>query len=102
MQAIDMHAHIQTGERAKQGWGHIAKAGLPMNTGKWRSDPDGMAEMYQSQNMMAVIFDVDGETRSGVKMDNGETAALDEKISGHVHRLWQRGSRGRARSLKSK
>src|ERR1700683_3101540 len=69
-----MHAHIQTGERAKQGWGHVAKAGLPMNTGKWRPDPDGMAEMYQSQNMMAVIFDVDGETRSGVKMDNGETA----------------------------
>jgi predicted TIM-barrel fold metal-dependent hydrolase len=79
LQAIDMHAHIQTGERAKQGWGHIAKAGLPMNTGKWRSDPDGMAEMYQSQNMMAVIFDVDGETRSGVKMDNGETAAWMKK-----------------------
>ena len=79
LQAIDMHAHIQTGERAKQGWGHVAKAGLPMNTGKWRPDPDGMAEMYQSQNMMAVIFDVDGETRSGVKMDNGETAAWMKK-----------------------
>ncbi len=38
-----------------------------------------MAEMYQSQNMMAVIFDVDGETRSGVKMDNGETAAWVKK-----------------------
>ena len=75
LQAIDMHAHIQTGERAKQGWGQIAKAGLPMNTGKWRSDPDGMAEMYQANHMMAVIFDVDGETRSGVKMENGETAA---------------------------
>jgi len=79
IKAIDMHAHIQTGERAKQGWGHIAKAGLPMNTGQWRSDPDGMAEMYQANHMIAVIFDVDGETRSGVKMDNGETAAWVKK-----------------------
>ena len=92
LKAIELHADIQTGERAKQGWGHIAKAGLPMNTGKWRPDPDGMAEMYQSQNMMAVIFDVDGETRSGVKMDNGETAGWMEKISGYVHRLRQRRS----------
>lgn len=48
LQAIDMHAHIQTGERAKQGWAHVAKAVLPMNTGKWRSDPDGMAELIVS------------------------------------------------------
>jgi predicted TIM-barrel fold metal-dependent hydrolase len=75
LKAIDMHVHILTGERAKHGWPPAAKTGLPISTGKWRSDPDGMAEMYQSLEMMAVIFDVDGETRSGVKIDNGETAA---------------------------
>jgi uncharacterized protein len=79
LKAIDMHAHIQTGDRAKQGWANAAKAGLPINTGRWRTDPDGMAEMYQHHEMMAVIFDVDGETRSGVKMDNGETAAWMRK-----------------------
>ena len=79
LKAIDMHVHILTGERAKQGWASTVKAGLPMNTGKWRSDPDGMAEMYQSLEMMAVIFDVDGETRTGVKIDNGETAAWVKK-----------------------
>lgn len=79
LKAIDMHVHILTGDRAKQGWASIAKTGPPMNTGKWRSDPDGMAEMYQSHEMMAVIFDVDGETRSGVKIDNGETAAWVKK-----------------------
>ena len=70
LKAIDTHAHILTGERAKQGWAHSAKAGLPLNTGQWRADPDSMAEMYQHHEMMAVIFDVDGETRS-VILSNG-------------------------------
>jgi len=79
LQAIDMHVHILTGDRAKQGWAPVTKAGLPMNTGKWGNTPDEMAVMYQSLNMMAVIFDVDGETRSGMKIDNGETAAWMKK-----------------------
>ena len=79
LKAIDMHAHIQTGERAKHGWAQAAKAGFPISTGRWRPDPDGMAEMYQHHEMMAVIFDVDGETRSGVKIDNGETASWMKK-----------------------
>ena len=29
--------------------------------------PDEMAEMYQRLNMMAVIFDVDQETRTGIE-----------------------------------
>jgi uncharacterized protein len=74
-----MHAHILTGDRAKQGWGHAAKAGLPINTGKHGHSPDAMAAMYQGLNMMAVIFDVDGETRSGLKIDNGETAGWMRK-----------------------
>lgn len=79
LKAIDMHVHILTGDRAKQGWTPVAKAGLPTSTGKWTTEPDNMAEMYQSLDMMAVIFDVDGETRSGLKIDNGETAAWVKK-----------------------
>ena len=79
LEAIDMHVHILTGDRAKQGWAPATKAGLPMNTGKWGHTPDEMAVMYQSLRMMAVIFDVDGETRSGLKIDNGETAAWVKK-----------------------
>ena len=79
LKAIDMHAHILTGERAKQGWDHAAKAGLPISTGPYGTTPDEMAAMYQGLDMMAVIFDVDGETRSGLKIDNGETAGWMKK-----------------------
>jgi predicted TIM-barrel fold metal-dependent hydrolase len=79
LQAIDMHAHILTGDRAKQGWGYAAKAGLPISTGKYGHSPDEMAAMYQGLNMMSVIFDVDGETQSGLKIDNAETAGWMKK-----------------------
>jgi hypothetical protein len=43
LKAIDMHAHIRTGDRAKQQSGD----GVPRNTGKLKTGPDDMAEMYQ-------------------------------------------------------
>lgn len=79
LKAIDTHVHVLTGDRAKRGWGPAIRAGLPSNTGTWGTDPDSMAGMYQSLDMMAVIFDVDGETRSGVKIDNAETAGWVRK-----------------------
>lgn len=79
LKAIDTHVHILTGDRARRGWSAASTAGLRMNTKEWRTDPDSMAEMYQSLEMMAVIFDVDGETRSGVKIENAETAGWMKK-----------------------
>jgi predicted TIM-barrel fold metal-dependent hydrolase len=38
-----------------------------------------MAEMYQRLDMMAVIFDVDAETRTGVKISNEDTAGWVKK-----------------------
>ena len=68
--AIDMHTHIATGEKVK----------LPGHThGKPGQHPDEMAQMYQRLNMMAVIFDVDHETRTGVKIANAETAGWVRK-----------------------
>ena len=76
LKAIDMHAHIFTGDRAKQ---QLAKAGVPSATGIQHVSPDDMAEMYQRLEMMSVIFDVDQETRTGLKISNAETAAWVKK-----------------------
>lgn len=75
LKAIDMHAHIKTGDRAKQTSGH----GVPHNTGKLGTGPDDMAQMYQRLEMLAVIFDVDHETRTGLKISNAETAGWVRK-----------------------
>jgi uncharacterized protein len=58
--AIDMHAHIRTGERAKL----QSSQGVPHNTGTLGATPDDMAQVYQRLDMMAVIFDVEQETRT--------------------------------------
>jgi len=79
MQAIDMHTHVNTGDKAKYDPQQMKKAGVPLNIGKYNHHPDAMAEMYQRLDMMAVIFDVDQETRTGVKISNDETAGWMKK-----------------------
>ena len=79
LQAIDMHAHIHTGEKVKPRASQTTDHGVPRNTGKLGHSPDDMAEMYQRLNMLAVIFDVDQETRTGVKISNAETAGWVQK-----------------------
>jgi predicted TIM-barrel fold metal-dependent hydrolase len=63
--AIDMHVHIHTGDKGK--------------TSKPEHRGDAVAAMYQRLNMMAVIFDVDQETHTGLKISNAETAAWVSK-----------------------
>lgn len=72
LNAIDMHTHIATGEKVKL-------AGHAHNRGKPGQHPDEMAQMYQRLRMMAVIFDVDHETRTGVKISNADTAGWVKK-----------------------
>lgn len=79
LQAIDMHTHINTGDKATRSAEQMRKVGTPVNTGKHGHNPDDMAEMYQGLNMMAVIFDVDSETTTGVKISNAETAGWVKK-----------------------
>ena len=69
LKAIDMHAHIFTGDRAKQ---QLSQAGVPSATGHQRISVDDMAQMYQRLEMMAVIFDVDQETRTGLKISTSQ------------------------------
>ena len=79
LQAIDMHTHINTGDKAARNAEQMRKVGTPVNTGKYGHHPDEMAEMYQRLNMMAVIFDVDQETTTGVKISNAETSGWVKK-----------------------
>lgn len=80
LEAIDMHVHIATGEKARQPVSKEVAAGRAQFKADRRADtPDEMAEMYQRLHMMAVIFDVDTETRTGVRIDNGDTAAWVRK-----------------------
>ncbi len=75
LKAIDMHVHIATGERARQPLSREVSAGhAQFKTSHVDDSPDQMAQMYQNLQMMAVIFDVDGETRTGVKISNADTA----------------------------
>ena len=75
LEAIDMHAHIYTGDR----WAQAQKDGVPFRTDNQGHSPDEMAQMYQGLHMMAVIFDVDSETRTGVQISNAETAGWMRK-----------------------
>ena len=82
LKAIDMHTHVNTGDKAKLGSEQMRTRGVPLNIGKYSHHPDAMAEMYQRLDMMAVIFDVDAETRTGVKISNEETAGWVNKYPG--------------------
>ncbi|MBI4290997.1 MAG: amidohydrolase [Betaproteobacteria bacterium] len=75
-----MHTHINTGDKAKRSAEDMRKVGTPVNTAGNRGvTPDDMAALYQGLNMMAVIFDVDSETTTGVKISNAETAGWVKK-----------------------
>jgi predicted TIM-barrel fold metal-dependent hydrolase len=75
-----MHTHINTGDKAKRSAEDMRKVGTPVNTAGNRGvTPDDMAELYHGLNMMAVIFDVDSETTTGVKISNAETAGWVKK-----------------------
>ena len=79
LKAIDMHTHVYTGERAKQAAQQPSRGGAPVAGGLPSHNTDEMAELYQRLEMMAVIFDVDQETTTGVKISNDETAGWVRK-----------------------
>jgi hypothetical protein len=74
-----MHAHVYTGDKVKRSADQLAKDGVSYHMEKHGRHPDEMAQMYQRLNMMAVIFDVDCETRTGVKISNADTAGWVKK-----------------------
>lgn len=66
--AIDIHAHYHTGDRAR------------LNPNLANRDQSNrhqeIIDYYRSRDMVAVVFDVDRETRTGERPDNGEIVDL--------------------------
>ncbi|MBI2960712.1 MAG: amidohydrolase [Betaproteobacteria bacterium] len=74
-----MHVHVYTGDKVKRSEDQLKKDGVSYHLEKRGQTADEVAQMYQRLEMMAVIFDVDSETRTGVKISNAETAGWMKK-----------------------
>lgn len=76
-QFIDIHVHVRTGDHAT--WDRDRY--VPPNPEGFSDHPDAMADMYRELNGLAVIFDFDDETRTGLKASNEEIAQWVAKHS---------------------
>lgn len=76
IKAIDVHVHVMTGERARDAGEERRQAAARtyFRTAQKHLSGDEVAELYRRHDMMAVIFDVDQETRTGVSISNDEVA----------------------------
>lgn len=72
---IDMHVHLRTGDKARLS----ADPYVVSNPEGLSDHPDKMAEMYRELRGIAVVFDIDDETRSGLKVSNAELAEWVKK-----------------------
>ncbi|MBX5467725.1 MAG: amidohydrolase family protein [Firmicutes bacterium] len=63
IRAIDMHVHLPTGDKVRD---EKARG--------WLKPAPEVAEYYARLNMMAVVFDVDNETKSGIRCSNADIA----------------------------
>ncbi|MDR7568501.1 MAG: amidohydrolase family protein [Armatimonadota bacterium] len=70
VRGIDVHVHISTGDKVRLGRRPVFPTGVDP---RW-DNPDAIAELYASLDLMAVIFDVDNETQSGLRISNEEVA----------------------------
>ena len=82
MKAIDIHVHLHTGDKRTKGstahddaQKHFGKKAKP------RPGADELAEFYRGLDMKAVIFDVDAETQTGLRISNDEVAEAVKKHS---------------------
>ncbi|MDR7416172.1 MAG: amidohydrolase family protein [Armatimonadota bacterium] len=75
VRGIDVHVHIATGDKVRLGRRPMFPTGVDP---RW-DNPDAIAELYASLELMAVIFDVDNETQSGLRISNQEVAQWVQK-----------------------
>lgn len=78
--AIDVHVHIRTGERRLQQEAHYQAATQYFKTSLVQNTPEQTAAYYQSMDVRAVIFDVDAETQTGLKISNAEIVQWVERF----------------------
>ncbi len=79
MNAIDVHVHLYTGEKRKQSSASQADAKKVFGGDRPGPTADELADFYRGLDMMAVVFDVDAETRNGIRIANDEIAEAMER-----------------------
>jgi predicted TIM-barrel fold metal-dependent hydrolase len=79
IEAIDVHVHVATGDALRQatakGATDAAAAQAYFGAARLHVPPDEVAEHYRRLGIRAVIFDVDQEAHTGMRMSNDDIAA---------------------------
>jgi predicted TIM-barrel fold metal-dependent hydrolase len=75
---IDIHVHVATGDAlhqaTEQGAAQAAAAEAYFGAARLHVPPDEVAELYRRLGIVAVIFDVDQEARTGMRTSNDDIA----------------------------
>ena len=82
IEIFDVHAHVHTGDRAKQSQQRNEDAKRLFGT--QNEAPKDVVEVYEGLKAMAVIFDVDSETTTGLRISNNEVAGVAERSGGRL------------------
>ncbi len=82
LEIVDVHAHVHTGDRAKQNQQRNEDAKRLF--GSQHDAPRDISEVYENLNGMAIIFDVDSETTTGLKISNDEVADIAKGSGGRL------------------
>ncbi|NNN18448.1 MAG: amidohydrolase [Acidimicrobiaceae bacterium] len=82
IEIVDVHAHVHTGDRKTQAQDRNEDAKRLFGTPK--EAPKEISDVYKDLNGIAVIFDVDAETTTGLKISNDEVAILANQSQGRL------------------
>src|SRR5688572_8641844 len=83
VQGIDVHVHIATGDNLRaletgstetEETSRATAARAYFGAARMRVTADEVAEQYRRLNLLAVVFDLDGEAQTGRKMSNDDVA----------------------------
>lgn len=79
MKAIDSHVHFYTGKNAGERRAAVADAMKYFKSTLTGLSAEQVADYYRQRDMVAVIFDVDTETTTGIPISNDDIAAAVRK-----------------------
>ncbi len=80
---VDVHVHVHTGDRRHQRLAQSEDAGRLFQSEAPRG-PDEVLALYRQLDGMAVVFDVDAETSTGLRISNDEIADLVGRSGGRL------------------
>ena len=84
LRAFDCHTHQLTGDRAKQSESRISDGSRLFGGGGHGGPGFGgdQVEFYRQRNLMGIVFDVDSETTTGLRISNDEVLELSQRSGG--------------------